>query len=358
MKNHTQLTKFKKIFEESKKFLNSNWKKIVYYFLPVQIIILVTAVVLDVLPRQTDSSILVIVGIIASLLSFLALISIKILSTGAPLILKDIDDNNHSKNIHWYKNVLKKISGIVWIGALVSLLNITFISLIGFMAVMVFIAPSIVVGILLRIGLVDFAFYFQDIFVNNTMVGITLSVLFVGSVISSIAFLINSYFSMYAFLLEGRRGLDAIATSFMTVTKRRTKIFWRILCVWVVSLIPFLILLLPVQGKIIYDSLRGMAIQVFLLQVPPALPDIPVGTLLARDILSFIASVISVPIAVVLNYFLWKEVNATAQIFEESKYNKTRKWIKIGVWAGLVILVSIMVIATISVMSFKAGAIL
>jgi hypothetical protein len=350
---HKKLQAFKHLLKDSKHFLKSNWKKILYLFLPIQIIIFVVAIVLDLIPSDTESNYLVVLSLISVFVSFIGAAFLKMISVGAPLFLKSIEDTEtNSKNIHWYKVILKKIIPIAWIGILVSLVNISFVTFVGFVSLIIFILPSVFVGILLRFGFTDFAFSFQDLFVNNTTVGTMLAVLFVGVIVSSIAFFINSYFSVYSFLMEGRKGLDALTTSFLSVSKRRAKIFWRVVGIWVISLIPFIILVFPIQAKIMYDALKSMAIEVFLLQIEPAWPEAPANILVIKDILYFVASIISLPIFVVLNYLLWKDVHATTVSFEENKYNKTRKWIKIGVWSGVLILVIFITFSIIAALSF------
>ncbi len=355
--SHTKLARFKDLVGDSKIFLKSNWRKIIFYFLPIQIIILVSVVVLDLIPEDVDTALITIISIFFGLLSVLGAILLNLAVAGAPLILKDIEnETHHIKRITWYKNVLKNVVPMAWIGILVSLLNISFITSIFLLGLIIFSIPSVIAGILLSFGFENVAFTFQSVFVNNTVVGTMMIVIVVGIIVSSVAFFINSYFSIYAFLIEGRKGIDAITTSFLSVARRRTKIFWRVFGIWVITLTPFFILVFPIQAKIIYDGLRLMAIEVFLLQIPPAWPEVPTNILVIKDILSTIVSIISLPILSVLSYFLWKDVNTTSGNFEENKYNKTRKWIKIGVWAGtliLVILVTFSIIATLSFGTYK-----
>lgn len=348
---HTKLTSFKHLLKNSKHFLKSNWKKIVLFFLPLQIIAFASVIVLDLLPRDAGSTSVQIFGTIFGTISFLGALVLSFSTVGAPLVLKDIEDNNHYKNIHWYKSILKKIIPLLWIGLLVSFLNIAFITLIILISLIIFIIPSVIASILIQIGLTNLALSFQDVFVNNIAVGIMLCVLFIAGLISIVAFVINSYFAMYAFLMEERKGLDAITTSFLSVSKRRAKIFWRIIGIWTITSIPFLVLVFPIQAKIIYDGLRLMAIEVFLLQIPPAWPEVPANILVIKDVLSSIASILSLPVFVVLNYFLWKDVRTTTANFEEEKYNKTRKWIKRGVWTGAIIVTIIIVLSCLSVFS-------
>jgi len=166
-----------------------------------------------------------------------------------------------------------------------------------------------------------------------------------GFIVANIYFLSGVWFSSYTLLLEGRKGIDALTTSIMLVRGRRIQICWRMIVIMLMALVPISIILGPVYAKIVAHVIPQLmigAMLAFQFHIFPALPSVSSALLLWQAVLGFVACLVAVPIFVALNYFLWKDVKATALPFDKKHYTKTRRLIKTCASIGAVLLVLVL----------------
>jgi hypothetical protein len=344
MEHHKQLKSLKSLLKESLSFYKTNWKKLFGVLLPIEAVIFVSSIILDFI-YESEAHTFIYVGIFLSILSLATLTFRSLFLMTAPRVVSDIDnDVHHASNKFWYKNALKDIWSVAWIMIIVAFIDAAFMLAVVLASMLIFAIPALITGILIRVGLGGFAINAYDFFVTDTTTVIVLVTLFVLSIISSVVFIAHSFFSLYAFVLEGRKGLDAVVTSFMLVAQNRTKIFWRIASVWVISSIPFIILVLPVYLLIATESLKSIAIEVFILQVTPSIPPATLGLALMRDTTVFISGIIGATMFMVLGYMLWKDVRGIVGNFEEHYYTTTKRWLKRGIYTGAIIMILAIII--------------
>jgi hypothetical protein len=344
MEHHTKLKTIKSLLRESFNFYKANWRKLLAVLLPVEATIFVSAVILDFI-YETDSNQFIFLGIFLSIVSLVVLTFRSILLMNAPRLVHDIDSGTHHVSPkYWYKKSLKDFLPALWILIIVGFINVAFALATILLSVIIFAIPAIVTGLLIRVGLGEFAIYAYDFIVNDTSTIIVLTTLCVVSVLSSIVFMAHSFFSLYAFVLEGRKGFDAVITSFMLVGQERSKVFWRIVTVCAVSSIPFLVLTFPVYLAIAVESLKALAIEVFILNVPPSVPPASLGLALLRDSSIFVSGLIGSSVFMVLGYHLWKDVRSVSANFEEHHYVTTKRWLRRGVYTGSIVIVLTIII--------------
>jgi hypothetical protein len=339
MEHHTKLKSFKSLLKESLSFYKTNWQKLFKVLLPIEVAIFASSIILDFI-YESDSHTFIYVGIFFSILSLVALLFRSLFLMTAPRVVSDMDNEvHHTSNKFWYKKALRDILPVAWIMVIVAFIDGAFMLTAAFVSMLIFAIPALVTGILIRLGLGGFAINTYDFFVTDITTVIVLVSLFVLSIIGSIVFIAHSFFSLYVFVLEGRKGLDAVVNSFMLVAQNRAKIFWRIAGVWSISSIPFLIFTLPVYLKIVINGLQSMAIEIFVLHITPSIPPTELGLAILRDTSIFVSSIIGSTIFMVLGYILWKDVRGIATNFEENNYTTTKRWLKRGIYAGSIIMV-------------------
>jgi hypothetical protein len=332
--SHThKLPSFKHLLKNSWHFYKANWKKLVGVFLPIELALLVLTLVITFGFTPARFSLIAFIASIFILAMALLQIFKKMMIFSGGLIATQIENGEKMSVGDRYKEIFTQTVPIAWVAILGSLYMCAVAAASLAAALIVFFFPFILFGLLARVfpSMIDF------ISLNGGAISIGIFIIAaIGFVVSNIYFALRVWFSSYTLLLEGKDGLDALASSSMFVRGRSWQIFWRMLVIGIIAILPILIILGPIYVKILIEAAKGMAIA-FALGLKPVFPPIATNLILWRSVLALIANIIWAPIFVVLNYFLWKDVKATALTFEEVLYTKTRKRIKICVWVGLVL---------------------
>lgn len=318
-----KLSPFSLLIENSWNLYKTNWKKITLLFLPVEILVLMSVFVIDITP-QTGSFWLTLLAILFTLVAFLAKSFSKLLSIDAPLFVSTIYKGEHTPLLGiWYKNLLRKIVPLASILIFVFFLNFAFVTLLTLLGIVVFTLTAV---------------FFRDFDPTSPLVilSFVITLLAVYLILrTSIKFLVSGLFSTYVYVFEERKGLDAVATSFMLTKGKQFKLFWRLFGIWLISVIPFMLLVWPINGKIIFDNIESIYTQAFVLHIEPVIPDVSLLLTLLRDFFGSIAALFSLGFVAVAHYFLWKNLKERAVPFDGVAYAKTRNLIKHGVGIGI-----------------------
>lgn len=332
--NHIhKLPSFKHLIKNFWHFYKANWKALIRVLLPIELALSVLAfiVIFGFTPARF-SWIVFLGGIFVLLISFVQIFKNLLVFSGG-IIISDIESKKSVKAI--YKGILAQAMPIIWVVVLQFLYMSAIVIAVAVATMILFFLPFLILGVIARF------FPIAMFFVNDNGDTITMIMLVISSVVfiaTNIYFMLRVWFSSYTLLIDGRDGIDALANSAMLVRERGMQIFWRMAVITIIALLPTIIILGPVYIKILMEALPKMAL-VFALGLEPVFPPIAPDLIIWRNLLTILANLIWVPIFIGLNYFLWKDVKATAPVFEEAVYTKTRKQIKICVWAGLVFVV-------------------
>ena len=326
---------FKKLLRHSWHFAKKNWKALINIFLPIEIaLFLLTMLLVFGLNPARFLWVAVLAGIFAFIFAITRIFKRMVVFSGG-LLLSQIESGEEKGIKRMYKDVLTQTMPIAWV-AILQCLYMFAVSALAFLAsVIIFFLPFLIFGLVSRVY--PDAMYF----INENGSAITTGMLIISLIffaISNIFFGMKVWFSSYTLLIEGRDGIDALADSAMLTRGRSWNIFWRMLVIGIISLLPILIILGPIYVEILIQAVKQMAVA-FALGLRPVFPPIAADLLFWRSALALMANLVWTPIFVTLNYFLWKDIKATAPAFEESTYTKTRKRIKICIWAGLVLAV-------------------
>lgn len=336
-KTNHNLPSFKYLLINSFGFIKSNWKDLLVFFVPLQILILLIALLFDFDVFAHESIALSVLGVVAFVILLAITIFRKLAVFGGGLVVSEIEKKETHTLIQWYKIFWQKIIPVAHVGALSLLVTITFVLITIILGVIIFALPFILLGLVARV----YPYILELISWQSQMITLfAFFVVFFVIVLANLLFFVSMWFASYSLLLEKKKGLDAIASSFMYVFNRRGQIIWRILVIGIISFVPALVFLGPIYYKIIANAL-GQMLFVYAIGLNPVFPEIPLSLVVWRDVLGALVGLIWMPIFVVLNYFLWKDVKATAVQFNEALYTKTRKWLKIASWTGLVVVVVI-----------------
>ena len=329
---------FKKLLQNSWHFYKAHWKPLVLLLLPIEALILIFALALrfGLTPPRFYW-----VGIMAFIFA-LALLALKILKKviifSGGFIAHDLEHGERASIEARYKSIWQKIWPIVEVGALQCLYAFVAV-LISFVAALAVLAlPFLLMNLVARINpdtLAFFAFHGGGIFFYSFIVASLFFAVLSTLLISSV------WFSSYALLLDGRKGLDALATSALIVRGRRKQILWRLIVIGLISLLPIIIILGPIYWMIVAETLPKLLWGLVLymqFNIVPVFPNISDTLFIWRAVLTSLACLVAAPVFITLNYFLWKDVRHTGEQFEEKTYTKTRKRIKVWVWIGTVLL--------------------
>lgn len=328
---------FKHLLKNSWYFYKAHWKTLVLFFLPIEALILLLALALRFGFSPARFSWVAILAFIFGVIFILAKALRKIIVFSGGLLCDDLIEGRKMSWESGYKKILGQIWPILWVGILQCLIALVFAVLSAIIAVIVFASPFLVISFIVKANPAALLFFTLH---GGSISFYSLIVALLVFVASSVWLISSVWFSSYALLLEGRRGIDAIATSASLVRGKRRQIFWRLLLIGLIALIPVLIILGPVYLKIIAEALPQMLIGLLLytkFNVLPVLPHISSSLFVWRVVLTSVACLVAVPIFIALNYFLWKDVKATAPAFEEKQYTKTHKRMKIWAWTGAVL---------------------
>ncbi len=250
------------------------------------------------------------------------------------LMCEDLKSSHHHEFTVFYQKVLCKIPDIASLAFMGLCLTLAFEIVVFILGAVLLVLPFLLLTLLARVspGILQII----SLQGGNISLGLAMLVVIVA-IVANVWFALGLWGASYTLLLEGRKGLDALASSFLYVKGKRLQIFWRVLLLTLIGVVPLLILVLPVYAFIAIAMAKLAALSVLLLgtlKIPP----VPQDLALWRDSLSFVARLVSLPLLTVFNYYLWRDVKETSHAFNETAYTKVRKWIKIGVWSGAVIL--------------------
>lgn len=326
---------FKKLLTHSWNFSKKNWKILISIFLPIEIaLFLLTMLLVFGLAPARFAWVAALAGLCAFIFTAVMIFKRMIIFSGG-LLLSKIESGEKQDVKERYKDVLIQAMPITWVAILQCLYMFAVVALSSLVAAIIFFLPFLAFGLLARI-------YPNLLYlINENGSAITtamLAISFLIFIILNIFFAVKVWFSSYALLIEGRDGIDALTDSAMLVRGKSLQIFWRMLVIGIIALLPILIILGPIYVQILIQAAKQMAIA-FALGLKPVFPPIAADLLLWRSMLALLANLVWAPIFITLNYFLWKDVKASALTFEEGVYIKTRKRIKICIWIGLVLAV-------------------
>ncbi len=328
MGHNLKLTSFKEICKSSWVFYKTNWKTIVLLFLPIEIAVLICFIVLDLIP-QSDSLAVIVSVILFTIFGFIFSSLVKILTLGAPCVVEQVISGERiQKPTLWYWSIIKAIVPISIVLFLIGVLNFGFVSIVFLVSGAIFLLGSL---------LIDTISSYPSL---STVLNIALIVSLLYVVVKyTIIFFVRGMFSIYVYFFDKRTGLDAVVNSFLLASGKEFAVFWRSTGISVITIIPALILVAPINATIIYQSLGDLYFQVMVLHQEPMItsPSTPVSVLL--DVMTMIAGIIGISFSVVMNYYLWRSVKMSATPFEEAKYAKTRKYLKSIIGFGVVFFV-------------------
>jgi hypothetical protein len=334
--NHShKLAPFRHTLKKSWTFYKANWKKLIALLLPIEIATLVLTFI--VMFGLTPVRFVWVAWLVALISIAVMLIQIfkKIFIFSGGLVVSQIEDKEEKSWIHTYKEILTQTMPIAWV-CILQALYMCAVAFLTFLAcIALFLVPFIVLSIISRVY-PDVTYFISDYggTITTTMFAISL----IGFLIANFYFMTRVWLSSYTLLLLGRDGLDALADSAMFVRGRSLSVFWRMFLVSLIAILPIILILAPLYIKILIDAAKGMAIA-FALGLKPVFPPIAFNLLVWKSLLGLLANLLWAPVFIVMNFFLWKDVKASAPVFEESAYEKTRKRIKICVWIGFVLAV-------------------
>ena len=326
----------KDLFKSSWEFYKQNWKKIVYLFLPLEIVVLVSYAILDILPTN-DSSLVILSIVVFTALAFIFKSLVQFVALDAPRVVGGVVAGESVPQTKvWYKSVLKKIVPISIVLVLVGIANFTFLAF-------VILGGGFIISAV--------AFLFKAVPLNSfagVLVGITTFVFVTYFAFKYVVrFFVGTSFSIYTYIFEGRTGLDAVTTSFLITKGNRFKVFWNLVLIWLVTLIPSVVLVFPINLSILIAHFGDIFYQATVLHQEPVLPESPLYVSLLLDIAASVATLISTSLLVVFNYFLWRGVRSNSVSFAEGEYNKTRKMLRSLVTLGIVLIVIVLAITLV-----------
>lgn len=333
MGHNLKLSPFKEIFKSTLVFYKANWKSLVSLFIPLEIIILVSFICLDFIP-ESGSLLSVVIFMTLTIVAFVATSFSKLLVLDAPRIVEKVVFGEKIPQVKaWYMSLVRKIIPLSIVMILVAIANFAFIFLVVMSAGFIFFLAS-----LLTKGLPENSITAIVLVVATSVVILYTTLRFV------VRFFVGGVFSVYLYVFEEKRGLDALTGSFLLTEGKRFSLFWRIVGIWIVTSIPFVLLVFPIQVSIVIDNFAS-AYQSFLMREEPVLLEPSLFVSVMLNIFTSIASLVSTSLFIVFNYFLWKDLKATASPFEEVKYTKMRKNLRSLVGAGILILILMFVSA-------------
>ncbi|MES2224222.1 MAG: hypothetical protein V4469_04820 [Patescibacteria group bacterium] len=337
MGHNLKLTPFKDIFKSSWVFYKSNWKTVVLLFLPLEIATLFCFIALDLIPPETDFFVATFCIVVFNFCGFVFSAFNKIITLDAPYLMERISfGENTPKAAVWYTSLVKRIIPISLVLFLIGVANFGFISLVVMIAGLLFVLFSLLLKSLSAYSAVGIVL----------AVGVTVSLAYTA-LRYIIKFFVGGMFSIYMYIFDKRLGLDAVVSSFLLTSGREFGIFWRSVGIWLVTTIPFFILVFPINATLIYQSFNAIYFQAMVLHVQPTISSPSTTVAVILDIMTSVAGLLSVSFFVVMNYFLWRDVKATAMAFEETKYQKTRKYIRSLIGFGAVLFVAAFAMAII-----------
>lgn len=326
MNNNLVLPSFKEIFKNSWAFYKANWKTVMLLLLPLEIVLLASYVVLDLIP-ESESAIAIIGIIVFSVFAFVFTSFGKIVTLAAPYLIERMTLGEKIPKVSfWYLSLIKRIIPISIVLLLVGILNFGFVSMVMIVAGAVFFLVSLLAKLIST----------HDALV--IVLNITLVVALIYVVLKYvISFLVRGMFSMYVYFFENRSGLDALVSSFLITKGREFPIFWRTVGIWFVTSIPFFVLVMPINATIIYNSLSDLYVQVVILHQEPVIASPSMLVQILLDTMTSLAGLLGASLFVVMNYFLWKDIKDTSAAFEEGEYTKTRSNLKRIIGFGAVL---------------------
>ncbi|MDB5204822.1 MAG: hypothetical protein JWP09_850 [Candidatus Taylorbacteria bacterium] len=334
MNHHQKLSPFRKIFKSTLVFYKTNWKKMVYLFLPIEAVVLISLICLDLIP-DSDSVIAAIAVGLFSLATFIFSCFYKFLVLDAPGIVERINEGERPHPKAWYKSVLRKIIPLAVVMFCVGILNFIFILLTMIPAGIVFLVTSILTKGLL-----------QDS-ISSMLFTIALSVILLYFALRFIIkFFVGGIFSAYMYIFEGRKGLDAVASSFLLTSKRQFRLSWRMAIIWILSAVPFVLVAIAIGLFIPINNLSDIY-SAFFLHEEPALLNPGIFASVVLDVFTSLATLLSATFFVTFTYFLWKDVKTTSHAFNESEYSKTRKHLRSLIIVGIIVIAALIVFSLI-----------
>jgi hypothetical protein len=337
MSHSHKLSPFKLTLKNSWHFYKANWKELVLLFLPIELIIFLLTLILAFGLSPARFAWVYVLASIVSLLLTIASIFKKLLIFGGGSVVKEIgsgNENGQQKRAKYaYREILLQAVPMIWVGVLETLFMSTVAAFAFLVSFVVFLLPFILLSLLARL--------FPDVlyFLDTQGGALSITMLIISSIVftaTNIFFMARIWFSSYVLLLEGRIGLDALSGSFSYTKEKGWSLAWRLILIGLLVLLPVLIIVGPIYVKILIVAVKQMAI-VFALGLKPVFPQISGSLIFWRSALSSLAALIAAPAFITLGYFLWKDLKASAPIFEEGSYTKARKRIKIAVCIGAVL---------------------
>ena len=340
--NHTKLRPFRKLLKEAIGFIRNHKKNLVLTFLPVLVVMLLGGLFMV---WYRESAPLVSIAFVSlSLLVFKMMRDVLVLSGG--LVCDNLPkDGEEYDPFGTYNDVLRRLPQL----ALVVLVQIFFLAsvmaLVVLVAIALFVAPFVILGIAVRV--------FPDLASSISVTGQSISVwmafiAFACAFATYIVAVALVWFSPYALLLKGSTGLDALASSIMYVKGRVWSVVWRIIASSIIASIPCIIFTIPFIVLVLKYFLSHALMSFLLFHNINFLPALPTSYLLWWQIGSFAIMLLGLPMFVSLQYFLWQDVSGHVHQFEENTFLKYRRWVKVAVYSGAVIVALFVSLATVS----------
>ncbi len=335
---------FRKLVRDSFKFYFSHFRDFLFFFLPIEICVLVVSLILVLYKSEMPFLLWVVIFSISVLLQAFRIVMVF----AGGRMSEDIGASGLHDPFVWYKELFWKTGSVIRVMILELSLLVAYLTLTMLGGVVLLLLPFILLSIFSK---------FNPAVINLISLdggSITLglfTIILIAAVVLNFRFLLNIWFSSYALLLEGRKGVDALASSFLYVRGHKGQIFWRFVLIIFISLVPVLVLLGPVYIFILISAVKSAALTIALFGTLPAIPEAPLHLSLWRIGLSFLSSLVTLPIFIALNFHLWKDVKASVSHFDEASYTAVRKNIRKGIYAGSVIIALCLALALISLSS-------
>ena len=334
MSNESHLERFRDLVKKSFGFYRAHWKHLVYFFLPIEIAIFELTLIIKFGLTPARFSFVVVLSFLLYITLFLikSFRCLAVFSGG--LVCEGAREKINTKRI--YQSIWNEILPIIQVALIQAIIAFAFGVFIITLAILLFVSPFVLMGFIAGASPSALElFQFHGGYISAFMLMLSGSLAIIGYV-----FLLSEiWFASYAVVFLKRRGLDAIATSVEFTRGKRRQISWRIILIFIISAIPAFIILAPVCFRIVEALLPKIILQLLLYTsygISIRWPEIPSVFVFWHSLSGFLASLVSLPIFISLNYFLWKSVKDTALPFLESRYEKSRKYAKYWASAGII----------------------
>jgi len=309
------LSPFKTLFKESWHFFKSNFKQIFYFFFFLTFIPSFTQILLQffglklISSLQSTVSMMIIWGLFG-IIAFVVSLVFQIINIGAIKKINEVSSGVNERTMDSYKKILKFSFPLIWTSAIVI---------------------AMIVG-----G--TFAF-----------------------VVPGILFAISAHFVTALVVIENKKGLDAIVSSFWYVQGRRWGVFWRMILSALVIVgvgILLFVILASVAIGLSYLFLGGIEVPIayvtkFMILNSGSDYSLPTNLFYLFSALWTVpVSAITAVFWGVLNVFifkLWQNLKITKTDSIPADFDKkTKRQIKFFAWIGVVCIITLIIASIVS----------